>query len=190
MSHRSCEWFSAALKQWLKFDHPSESLGLLVKTLDCWPHSQTFWFSSLGVGLRTCISNNFPGEADVADPEAHWESLPYNQCGIGIPWPVSRNLFYELWGIFLPIRLSPLSPVLCIYIYARDSKGGTQIDDNSFPNGKLNEWKIGSIWTHEGTRERCSIKEKKMQRKSGGTLTSSTEFQRSHLAFWFPPHES
>ena len=53
----------------LKLDHASESPGGPVKTHIAEPHPQSFWFSSSRVGLRICISMEFPGDdADDAGP--------------------------------------------------------------------------------------------------------------------------
>lgn len=50
------------------YNHPGgPQRGGLVKTQDSGLHLQRFGFSRSGVGLRTCISNKFPGDADAAD---------------------------------------------------------------------------------------------------------------------------
>lgn len=60
----------------LKLEPASESPSGLVKTQIAGSHSQSFWFSSWGLGLRIHISNKCPDGADAAGCNSTlWESL-------------------------------------------------------------------------------------------------------------------
>lgn len=81
-----------------KFDHTSKSPGMLVKASRAHPHTQSFWFSKLGVeekdNLKNCSSENFP--ADIADPPSP-ESLPSHQRW-GLRSLALFSTHYPLWA--------------------------------------------------------------------------------------------
>ena len=80
-----CTW--RFLSQWMRLQDKSSQASAGVwracQSTDCRVPPWSFWFCRTGVGLRTWISNQFPGDTDAAGPGTElWESLELILVGI------------------------------------------------------------------------------------------------------------